>query len=121
MQGFAGGSGAMARPSKGCVRRSAHEVISRTTVDGRRLAAAPGRRRRTRRTGREFVMFGRVRRARGLSAVRTAGQMPGGAAPRRRTVGKRAAALGSVAAVVAAGLSAAMLSPTASAQADDPQ
>src|SRR5918994_2074726 len=64
------------------------------------------------------MMFVRVRRARRQStAARARGHRAG---PRRRTVARRAAALGSVAAVVAAGLSAAMLSPTATAQADDP-
>ena len=63
-------------------------------------------------------MFVRVRRARRQStAAGTRGRRAG---PRRRTVARRAAALGSVAAVVTAGLSAAMLSPTATAQADDP-
>src|SRR5918994_1583591 len=64
-------------------------------------------------------MFVRVRRAlRQSTAAKARGRRAG---PRRSTGTRRAAALGSAAALITAGLSATMLSPTATAQADDPQ
>ena len=63
-------------------------------------------------------MFERVRHAHSQSTAAKAGRRKAG--PRRRTASRRAAALGSVAAVVTAGLSATMLGPTANAQTDDP-
>jgi aldose sugar dehydrogenase len=63
-------------------------------------------------------MFERSRGVRSRSTAANA--LDHRAGPRRRGVGRRAAALGSVAAVVATGLSATLLGPPAIAQADDP-
>jgi glucose/arabinose dehydrogenase len=62
-------------------------------------------------------MLERVLRDRASSTGRAATERPDrDARPKRRTVGRRAAVLGSAGAVIAAGLSATMLGPAASAQ-----